>query len=91
MNLHLNPKRCDTPELDWSGGEDEDGGLRSTSRLYKICFFLHKYNSQQNLQAAQLLCFFISITVSKVQLDVYLDEVPCLSSGWQIAVLYFSD
>merc|ERR550532_1962031 len=24
--------RCDTPELDWSGGEDEEGGLRSTSR-----------------------------------------------------------
>ena len=20
--------RCDTPELDWSGGEDEEGGLR---------------------------------------------------------------
>ena len=44
LNLHLNPKRCDTPELDWSGGEDEDGGLRSTSRLFlqNSVFFISK-------------------------------------------------
>ena len=27
--------RCDTPELDWSGGEDEEGGLRSSSRMFE--------------------------------------------------------
>ena len=35
----LNANRCDTPELDWSGAsEDEEGGLRSSPRIYDNAF-----------------------------------------------------